>query len=100
MKLQMQSIHFDADKKLLEFIEKKTSKLDTFYDRITNGEVFLKLDKDTTAHENKVVEIKIYLPGGSLFVKEQSNTFEAATDVAVEALKSQLKKYKEKTLGR
>ena len=62
MKLQMHSIHFTADQKLLDHIQKKAEKLDTFYDRITGGEVFLRLNKDTTSHENKVVEIKLSVP--------------------------------------
>lgn len=96
MKLDVQSIHFDADVKLLDFIQKKADKLDTFYDRIIGGEVFLKLNKDSDSKENKVVEIKINIPGSHLFVKETSTTFEAATDVAIDALKVQLKKHKEK----
>lgn len=100
MKLQMHSIHFDADKKLLDYIQKKAEKLDTFYDRITGGEVFLRLNKDTTSHENKVVEIKLTVPGHTLFAKESSISFEAAADEAMEALKSQIKKFKEKNLER
>jgi putative sigma-54 modulation protein len=97
MKLQMQSIHFDADKKLLDFIKKKSTKLDTYYDRIIDGEVFLRLEKDEHM-ENKIVEIKINIPGSSLFVKEQGRTFEAATDLAIDGLQRQLKKFKEKKL--
>ena len=99
MKLQMHSIHFDADVKLLDFVEKKTKKLETFYDRIIDGEVFFKIDKNVT-NENKIVEIKINIPGNQLFVKEQSTSFEAATDVAVDALKRQLLKFKKKRNGR
>lgn len=100
MKLQMHSIHFDADAKLLSYIQKKAEKLDTFYDRITGGEVFLRLNKDTALHENKVVEIKISVPGHTLFAKETSASFEAAADEAMEALKAQIKKFKEKMLER
>lgn len=96
MKLQMHSIHFDADRKLLDYIQKKAEKLDTFYDRITGGEVFLRLNKDSVNHANKVLEIKLSVPGNTLFVKETSSSFEAAADEAVEALKTQLKKFKEK----
>ena len=92
----MQSIHFVADVKLLDFIQKKLDKLDSFYDRITGGEVYLRLNKDSDAKENKIVEVKINLPGHTLFVKEVAATFEAATDVALDSLKNQLKKYKEK----
>jgi len=95
MRLQMHSIHFDADEKLLDFIQKKADKLDTFYDRIIDGEVFLKLDKDNQM-ENKLVEIKVNIPGTQLFAKERSKSFEAATDNAVEAVRRQLKKHKEK----
>ena len=96
MKLQMHSIHFDADQKLLSFIQKKTDKLETFYDRIVDGEVYLRLDKGDHSRENKVVEIKLNIPGGILFAKELSTTFEGATDLAVEALKAQIRKHKEK----
>jgi len=95
MKLQMHSIHFDADEKLLEFIQKRTDKLETFYDRIIDGEVFLRLDKNVN-YGNKVVEIKLNMPGNQIFAKEHSKSFEAATDEAVEALRRQLKKFKEK----
>jgi putative sigma-54 modulation protein len=97
MKLQVHSIHFDADMKLLEFIQSKLNKLDTFYDRITGGEVFLKLDKgDTKKVRSKMLEVKINLPGATLFVREQGKTFEEAMDIAIEALKVQLKRFKEK----
>jgi putative sigma-54 modulation protein len=95
MKLQMHSIRFDADQKLINFIQRKTDKLERFYDRIINGEVYLKLDKDENK-ENKIIEIKVNIPGNQLFVKERSKTFEAATDQAVETLKRQLKKIKDK----
>jgi putative sigma-54 modulation protein len=96
MKLQIQSIHFDADNRLLEFIQKKLDKLDTFFDRILDGEVFLKLDKGEHSRDNKVVEIKINLPGTTIFAKEQAESFEAAADEATESLKQQIKKYKDK----
>ncbi|MGB3466963.1 MAG: ribosome-associated translation inhibitor RaiA [Cyclobacteriaceae bacterium] len=95
MKLQMHSIHFDADQKLVDFIQKKTDKLETFYDRIIDGEVYMRLDKGE-ARENKVIEIKVNIPGSQLFAKEKSGSFEAAADDAVEALRRQLKKHKEK----
>ncbi|HYG39202.1 MAG TPA: ribosome-associated translation inhibitor RaiA [Cytophagales bacterium] len=98
MKLQMHSIHFDADKKLLDFVQKKISKLETFYDRIVDGQVILKLDKNEEK-ENKVVEIKLFLPGNMLFGKEQSKSFEAAADLLVESMKKQLTKHKQKQVA-
>jgi len=98
MKLQMHSIRFDADQKLLDFIQKRADKLETFYDRIIDGEVFLRIENNNQ-NENKIVEIKLNMPGDQLFAKNQSDTFEAATDEAVEALRRQLKKFKEKRNG-
>lgn len=97
MKLQMHSLKFDADRKLIDFIQKKTDKLHTFFDKITNGEVFMRLDKGEKV-DNKIVEIKLAVPGATLFAKQSASSFEAATEKAVEALRSQLLKYKEKQL--
>ena len=96
MEVRVQSIHFDADQSLLDFIKKKAEKLTTFFDRIESAEVYLKLEKDTEHRENKVVEIKLLIPGTTLFVKEHNGSFEAATDIAIEAMKVQVKKHKEK----
>lgn len=94
MKVQVHSIHFDADVKLIDFIQKKLDKLETFYDRLGEGEVFLRLNNEGV--ENKTVEIKVKVPGTLLFAKEQARSFEAATDQATEALTNQLKKFKTK----
>lgn len=95
MKLQTQTVHVDPAPELIDFIQRKVDKLETFYDRIIDGEVFLKLEKGE-AIEDKIVEIKINIPGNQLFAKEQDESFEAAADTAVEALRRQLKKHKEK----
>jgi putative sigma-54 modulation protein len=95
MKLKVQSIHFDADQKLLTFVQERVDKLLHFYEDIIDGDVFLRLDKSDVA-ENKITEIKINIPGKVLFAKEQSKSFEAAADSAVESLRKQLSKHKEK----
>ncbi len=97
MKLQVQTVHFDADSKLLDFVQAKFNKLDQFYDRITSGEVYLKVDKgESSKIQNKIVELKLYLPGDSIFIKENGTTFEEATDLVLNAAKTTVKKYKEK----
>lgn len=98
MKVKVQSIHFDADQKLIDFVEEKVDKLRQYYDHITDSEVFLRLEKNDS-HQNKVAEIKINTPGKTLFAKEQSKSFEEATDSAVEALRKQISKHKEKVKG-
>jgi len=97
MTVKIQSIHFDADAKLLNFVESKVGKLNTYSNAIIDSEVFLRLDK-SSSHENKVAEIKLLVPGNDLFAKRQCKTFEEATDQAVEALRRQLKKQKEKAM--
>jgi putative sigma-54 modulation protein len=93
--LKVNSVHFDADKKLIEFIHDRVDKLATHFDKIIDGEVILKVENSSDT-ENKVAEIKLLIPGNDMFAKKQSKTFEEATDMAVEALRRQLKKHKEK----
>jgi putative sigma-54 modulation protein len=93
--LKISSVHFDADRKLIEFIQERVDKLSQYYDKIIDGEVILKLDNNHTS-ENKVAEIKLLVPGSDIFAKKQCKSFEEATDTAVEALRRQLKKHKEK----
>jgi putative sigma-54 modulation protein len=96
MKLEIQSIHFDATQALLDFIKKKADKLETFHDGIVGGEVFLKIEKNDNPKDNKSVEVKLNIPGSTLFAKEIGSSFEAAADEAFEALRRQLVKHKEK----
>jgi putative sigma-54 modulation protein len=98
MNIRINAVKFVADAKLEEFIEKKVSKLARYSDDIINAEVFLKLE-NTPDLENKVVEIKIDIPGNDLFAHKQSKSFEESTDDVVDALKQQLLKHKEKLRG-
>jgi ribosomal subunit interface protein len=96
MEIIINSVHFTTDKKLDEFVNKKVGKLDTFFDGIISAEVTLKVLKPETAR-NKISEIKLSIPAnGYLFAKKQADTFEEATDLAVDAIRKQLTKYKEK----
>ncbi|HAP69669.1 MAG TPA: ribosome-associated translation inhibitor RaiA [Flavobacteriales bacterium] len=97
MTVKIQSIHFDADAKLLNFVESKVGKLNTYSNTIIDSEVFLRLDKSSSL-ENKIAEVKLLVPGNDLFAKRQCKTFEEATDQAVEAIRRQLKKKKEKAM--
>ena len=95
MKVRIQSIHFDADSSLLQFIQDKVDKLILFYDHIIGGEVILKLDKASDM-KNKIVQIMIQIPGNDIMAKEQCRTFEEATDLCMETLSRQIKRHKEK----
>ena len=96
MNVKIHSVKFDADAKLLSFVEEKVNKLEVFYDDILGSEVFLRLEKDTQERENKIVEIKLNVAHSPLFSKKQCKTFEEATDQSVDALRKQLLKYKNK----
>ena len=95
MNIKIHSIHFNADKKLLDFINQKLKKLLLFYDGIIMAEVFLRLE-NVQDMENKITEIRLDIPGTEIFAKKQSRTFEEATDNAIEALRKQILKYKKK----
>ena len=96
MEIKINSVHFTTDKKLVDFINKKVGKLDTFFDGIINAEVTLKVLKPEVA-KNKVSELKVSIPtNGYLFAKKQADSFEEATDLSIDAMRKQLAKYKEK----
>ncbi|WP_272150237.1 HPF/RaiA family ribosome-associated protein [Tenacibaculum aiptasiae] len=95
MKVFTQSVNFTADKKLIDYIEKKVGGLERFHDKIVDVEVFLKV-QNTSEKENKISEIKINIPGNELMVKKQTKTFEEGVSIAIESLKRSLKKSKEK----
>jgi len=98
MDIKISSVHFDADKKLLDFVDKKVNKLVKFYEDIIGAEVILRLENSQNL-ENKVSEIRLLVPGYDLFAKKQSKSFEEATDIAIEALRQQILKHKEKQRG-
>ncbi len=95
MNIKIQSVNFDADKKLVSFVEGRVGKLQQYFDNIVGVESFLKVEK-SESFDNKTVEIKVLLPGKEIFAKKQSKSFEEAADESVEALRRQLVKYKEK----
>jgi len=94
MKVYTQSVNFNADGKLLEFVQNRLDKLETFYDRVISSDVSLKVE-NTSSKENKIVEIKLNVPRDKFIVKKQCKTFEEAIDSACSSLERKLKKTKE-----
>jgi putative sigma-54 modulation protein len=99
MNMKINSVRFDADQKLIEFIESKLDKLNQFDDQIIGAEVFLRLENNQ-GDENKLTEIRLNVSKDELFAKKQCKTFEEATDQSIEALRRQLIKKKGKKNGR
>lgn len=95
MQVEVRSVHFTADIKLITFIKERLKKLEQIQDNIIDAEVFLKLE-NTNELTNKITEIKLNIPKAELFAKKQAKSFEEATDDAIEALRRQLRKRKGK----
>ena len=98
MNTKIQSIKFNADQKLLAFVEEKVAKLDKFFDGIVSAEVAMSIEH-VSDEKNKVVKIRLEVPGTALFAENKCKSFEEAVDLNVEVLKKQLAKYKEKLRG-
>ena len=96
MNINIQSVHFDADGKLINHIEKKINKLNQFHDRITNVDVYLKLDNLVHNIKDKVVEIKVMIPRHEFFVKQSCKSFEQSFDQAIQSMVTQIKRKKER----
>lgn len=96
MEIKIQSIHFDADTKLLEFTEKKVNKLSQFFDHIITADVYFRLENGGAQVKDKVVDLKLNLPGSTLYASDTAKSFEEAVDNAANSMERQLKKYKEK----
>ncbi len=99
MNVNIQSLHFVADSKLVAFIEKKVEKLSQFHERITKVDVFLKLDNVAHNIKDKVAEIKVHVPKHDLFVKHSSKSFEESFDIALDSVINQIKRKKEKMVA-
>ena len=92
---EIESIHFTADERLVDFIQNKVAHLNKIFNRIENCKVVLRADHDKTK-QDKMVEISVNVPNKTLFSQNHAETFELATDMVVNELKTQLRKYKEK----
>lgn len=96
MNVNIQTVHFDADDKLVDYVSKKVQKLSTFHDKIVKVDVFLKLDNVVHTIKDKVAEIRVHIPGHELFVKSSSKSFEESFENALDSITNQIKRKKEK----
>ena len=96
MNVKIQTLHFEADEKLVAYVEKKVSKLSQFHEKITTVDVFLKLDNVVHNIKDKVAEIKVHIPRYDFFVKHSSKSFEESFDTALDSVITQIKRKKDK----
>ncbi|QAR31438.1 ribosome-associated translation inhibitor RaiA [Ornithobacterium rhinotracheale] len=97
MKVNLQAVNFNAKDELVEFVEEKLGKLDQFYDQIVAADVFLKLD-NSNSKENKIVEVRLQVPGDDIVVSKEGQTFEEVINLSVDTLKRLVIKKKEKMM--
>lgn len=95
MKVNLQAVNFNAKDELVEFVEEKLGKLDQFYDQIVAADVFLKLDNNNSK-ENKIVEVRLQVPGDDIVVSKDGQTFEEVINLSVDTLKRLVINKKEK----
>lgn len=96
MNVNIQTVRFHADSKLLEYVQRKIQKLGNFHDKITAIDVYLKLDNVVHQIKDKIAEIKVCIPRYEFFVKESSKSFEESFDHALDSIIMQIKRKKEK----
>ena len=94
MNINITSRKFKAKDSLKEFISKEVKSLERFSDDILDVDVVLSYlhNKDSI----KIAEINVNIPGKTLLVTEESDDFQKSVTEAVDKLKRQLKKFKEK----
>ncbi|MBN8566579.1 ribosome-associated translation inhibitor RaiA [Flavobacterium filum] len=95
MKVNVNAVNFNVDRKLIDFIQIRLDKLEKYYDKVVVADVYLKVES-TSEKENKIVEIKMHVPGDDFMVKKQCKSFEEAVDSSAESLERLLLKRKEK----
>ena len=96
MNVKIQSVHFDADEKLMDYVSRKVDKLKTYHDKIVKVDVFLKLDNVVHNIKDKVAEIRVHVPKHDFFVKASSKSFEESFDNAMLSISNQIKRKKGK----
>jgi putative sigma-54 modulation protein len=95
MKVSIHAVNFNVDGKLVSFVQERMDKLEKYYDKVVSSDVYLKVEK-TSDKENKIVEVKINVPGDGFLVKKQCKSFEEAVELSAESLERLLVKRKEK----
>jgi putative sigma-54 modulation protein len=94
MKVNVHAVNFAVDGKLVDFVQEK-DKLEKYYDKVVSSDVYLKVEK-TSGKENKIVEVKMNVPGDDFMVKKQCKTFEEGIELSKESPGRLLVKRKEK----
>ncbi|MGB7645936.1 MAG: ribosome-associated translation inhibitor RaiA [Pseudomonas fluorescens] len=74
-----------------EYVEQKLKRLEGHFDKITNVQVIMKVDK-----LQQKIEATLQIPGGEVVANAEHEDMYASIDALTDKLDRQLKKHKEK----
>ncbi len=99
MNVQIRPVDVSIKNGTKQFMSKKLAKLEQYYDRIIDVVAWAK-EEANGGKEEKVVDVKILVPGNLIIASGAADTFESATEKSVQIAKRNLKRYKEKRRAR
>lgn len=91
MNIQITARNIDLTDAIRQYAEKKVSKLEKYFDHITEANVLLEVQKNV-----HIVEVLLSAKGVFMKGLEKSEDLYASIDLAVDKIEKQLVKYKEK----
>ncbi|MFA6593268.1 MAG: HPF/RaiA family ribosome-associated protein [Bacteroidales bacterium] len=95
MEINVKSLKFDADQKLLDYVQKKVSRLERFYDGIQSVDVTLSL---LNGQDNKCAKLQTRVLGQDIMITRSAKSFEDALSASVDAMKENITRAKEKVI--
>ena len=91
MQINVSGHHVDVTDSLRNYVESKLDRLERHYDRITNMQVILSVEK-----QRQKAESTVRISGGEVHAHAESEDLYAAIDMLADKLDRQLIKQKEK----
>ncbi len=93
MEVIVQFVKMPTSESMEAFVKERLYKLEKKYDWIINADVFYKLENDPKG-KGKICDIRLNIPGPTIFATSDEKTWEGATDETIKDLEKQLKKRK------
>lgn len=95
------NIHFEyhevsASQRLEAFLTERLEKLEAKFDFIISADVYFKKENSSNPEKGKICNVRLSIPGSTLFTEASSSSFEASIAEVITELKTQLIKRKEK----
>lgn len=97
---QMVGRNFEITEAIRNYIEKKTGRLQRYFEQAVDARVVLALETNPRVEKRAKAEIQVNLPGGQVRVEEADADMYAAIDRSVDRLETALKRFKERHFDR